>query len=236
MGPDADVIHGGAGDDFIDGDDWRGPPTSAACRPAPDVIDGGEGRDEVGYDKRSAPVRVDLSDRGPTARPGEGDQLTGIEDVRGGTGPNVLIGDDGPNRLQGTSAIGMSDRLDGRGGDDELTAYGSDPDGVFGGAGDDVLIARAGHGVRARHRRHDRASAAGHELPSDCERASLTALLVDVRPVRVGRHRDGAAHARSTRTERRRRPFARPRRAARARAASSGAAPHVRVTSARSAS
>lgn len=187
-GPDADVIRAGAGDDFVDGDDWLGTPTAGPPAPAPDIVDGGEGRDEIGYDKRSAPIRVDLSDPGPDGEAGEGDRLSGIEDVRGSSGPNVLIGDDGPNRLQGTSALTVSDRLEGRGGDDELIAYGADPDVVLGGPGNDVL------GLGARSLCGPGADTVlmvgqGHRLHSDCERAWLLGLVVDVRPVRVGRRR-----------------------------------------------
>lgn len=41
--------------------------------PAPDVLDGGEGRDSVSYSGRPGGVEVDLGAAGPAGARGEGD-------------------------------------------------------------------------------------------------------------------------------------------------------------------
>jgi hypothetical protein len=69
--------------------------------------------------------------------------LRSIEDVRGGRGADVLLGDDGPNSLESWQG---ADRFDGRGGDDNLDARGWDggPARLLGGQGDDLLFAPGG--------------------------------------------------------------------------------------------
>ncbi len=138
-GPGADVLRGEEGDDHLSGD---GSAVPAPVPADPDVLDGGPGRDVVSWGGQEAPVRVDLADPGPDGATGEGDQLVGVEDVEGGRGADVLLGDDGPNRLlAGESARpeldSTGDVVDGRGGNDELRASAQ-----RGGAGDDVLDAR----------------------------------------------------------------------------------------------
>lgn len=111
----AGALVGGAGDDVLDGGG------------GPDRLDGGEGRDTASYASRGAGADVSLaSGTGP-----DGDSLSGIEDLVGGTGDDRLTGDDGPNRL------------DGGPGNDVLTGLGGIDD-FFGGPGNDGIFARDG--------------------------------------------------------------------------------------------
>jgi RTX calcium-binding nonapeptide repeat (4 copies) len=128
-GSDTDTLAGGAGDDTLLGDGPR-------AVPAPDVLDGGAGVDDVSYYGHRSEVRVDL--RNPVG--GDGDRITGFEAVTGGAGSDVLAGDGGPNRLQG---LGGRDSLHARGGDDRLEG-GAERDTLRGAAGDDSLAGGAG--------------------------------------------------------------------------------------------
>lgn len=101
-----DRVAAGGGKDLIYGEGFR-------RGPAPDILDGGRGRDMVSWDDRKDGLRIDLGrGTGP-----EGDRLTGIENASGGRGDDVLIGDEEPNRLRGGNG---HDRLVGRGGNDRL--------------------------------------------------------------------------------------------------------------------
>jgi hypothetical protein len=97
-------------------------------------IDGGTGTDRIDYGARSDPVLVVLDGTGGT------DNLTGVENVGGGSGEDALTGNGQANGLTGRAGgdalIGGpgNDRLDGGPGDDTLD----------GGAGDDALIGGAG--------------------------------------------------------------------------------------------
>ena len=144
-GPGRDRLDGGEGDD----DQLTGDGEGAA--PEADVLDGGPGtRDAVSYVERTAPVVVDLADRGPDGGLGENDVLRRIEDANGGAGADRPLGDAGNNRLDDcggpegrTCSADGNDRLDGRGGHDELSDTAGD-DRLAGGAGADTL--RGGDG------------------------------------------------------------------------------------------
>jgi hemolysin type calcium-binding protein len=186
-GTGEDVLLGGAGDDSLNGD-------PGAARAA-DVMAGGDGTDTAGYEDRTAPVTVDLADEGPDGSPGEGDRLSDVESVVGGSGDTVLRGDDEANELvapYGNS--GVVSRVIGRGGDDRLTGRSVD-----GGAGDDVLSAR----VRIR-------CGPGRDVVFDprllaprprreCERMDLDGLIVDAW---TARRRAGGVLVDVERTER----------------------------------
>jgi hypothetical protein len=82
--------------------------------------------------------------------PGEGDDLSGFENARGGLGSDHLVGDDGPNTLEsGTKSDdpsgGSGDVLDGAGGADHLRG-GANRSELYGGEGDDHLRAGTGRG------------------------------------------------------------------------------------------
>ena len=122
-----DNLFGGDGNDKLfggegDSDDLDG--GSGA-----DQLDGGPGKlDIVLYNTRSNPVFVNLSSTaGDNGERGEGDRiLTGVENVMGGEGSDIISGNDADNNLIG------------RGGND-LIFGGKGRDIVVGGDGDDIL-------------------------------------------------------------------------------------------------
>jgi hypothetical protein len=125
----AATVDGGAGDDTLIGSAFDDTLTGGAGN---DTIDGGAGTDTLSFDERRAAVRVDLHAGSATAAGGERDTLANIENVRGGSGDDVLIGDGGANELTGG---GGNDELRGRGGADSLAGNGL----LDGGAGDDLI-------------------------------------------------------------------------------------------------
>lgn len=121
-GPGRDQITGGAGNDtFLD----DGPAGEQ------DVVDGGAGSDTASYAGRTTAVSVSLLQ--PLA--GE-DQLSSIENLTGGSGPDQLTGDAGANRLSGGPG---DDVLSGGDGNDSLDG-GPGADRLDGGAGADKLF------------------------------------------------------------------------------------------------
>ncbi|MSP67037.1 MAG: hypothetical protein EXQ96_02855 [Alphaproteobacteria bacterium] len=122
-----DFLGGGAGDDLIIGGHGEGD----------DAIDGGEGADTVSFASTDAGVVVDLAGGTAGGDPDIGaDTLTGVENVIGGSGGDVLLGDGADNQLEGG---GGDDVLVGRGGDDQLEGVGGN-DVLTGGLGDDLLV------------------------------------------------------------------------------------------------
>ncbi|MGH2741160.1 MAG: beta strand repeat-containing protein [Thermoleophilaceae bacterium] len=103
----ANSLDGGAGHDRIDG------------RAGDDDLDGGAGVDTVDFASSTASVRVNLTQQRAI---GAGlDSLLGFEDVRGGSGSDLLSGDGAANRLDGGAG---NDVLRGKGGDDALVGAG----------------------------------------------------------------------------------------------------------------
>lgn len=102
-----DIIAGGSEDDVLMGGDGA------------DSIDGGEGEDRVTYTGDDSPgITVNLQGDSPeTGGEAEGDTITGVEHVTGGSGDDTLIGDEGDNTLQGGPG---EDNLDGGSGNDTL--------------------------------------------------------------------------------------------------------------------
>jgi hypothetical protein len=132
-GPGSDVLHAGPGADRVNGDGtgYATYPPGTPDDAAPDLVDGGPGRDTLMLPAgATAPPEVDLA----AGRAGN-DTLTSIEDVYGSPGAERLLGDAGPNRLSGN---GGADVLDGRAGDDDLDG-GDGVDTLSGGPGDDTL-------------------------------------------------------------------------------------------------
>jgi Ca2+-binding RTX toxin-like protein len=64
-----------------------------------DVIDGGVGSDSVTYASRTGAVTVRLDDAPNDGQPGEGDNVLETENVTGGDGNDVLVGNDSRNLL-----------------------------------------------------------------------------------------------------------------------------------------
>jgi RTX calcium-binding nonapeptide repeat (4 copies) len=124
-----DTINGNSGNDTIDGNEGA------------DTIDGGFGFDTVTYADRTAPVNVSLDGVANDGEAGEGDNVrSGVNEVVGGSGNDVLTGDNFDNTLIGNDG---NDTLAGLGGNDTLDGGGG-TDSFDGGAGADVIRARDG--------------------------------------------------------------------------------------------
>ena len=123
-----------------------------------DPIIGNEGADTVSYASDTGGVHVDLADgaaeSGGDAR---GDVPSGVENITGGQGNDILVGDHGTNVLHGGAG---DDQLAGGGGEDvlvdgdgdDLLVGGDDADTLFGGtrdgaagAGADTLVGDSVH-------------------------------------------------------------------------------------------
>ncbi|HAX19216.1 MAG TPA: hypothetical protein DCY64_02895 [Hydrogenophaga sp.] len=110
-----------------------------------DTINGMGGIDRADYIGASAGVKVDL---GLSGNPGEGgtfeggdgfgtdDTLLNIENVRGSSFNDWIVGDDGANTLEGLAG---EDMLDGQGGNDILDG-GAGDDSLYGSTGNDTLL------------------------------------------------------------------------------------------------
>ena len=160
-GPDATGLVGGAGDDTLvgspegeslhgqDGDDdlsGGAGMDSLDGGAGADRIGGGPGRDEANYAGSQEPLRLSIGDGPADGEAGEGDDiLSDVEDLIGGRGDDVMIGDADANRLVG---LGGADRMFGREGADVLEGSddgdrldaGPGPDRVFPGASDLPLL------------------------------------------------------------------------------------------------
>jgi Ca2+-binding RTX toxin-like protein len=151
-------ITGGGGNDLIDGAGGA------------DQMSGGKGIDTVDYSSRTAPVTVTIGEGDEDGETGEGDGVVGdIENVRGGSGADTIVGNELDNVIDGglgadmisggagldavdysrrtarvsvTLAGGAAD--DGEAGEHDNVA--SDVEGAFGGAGADVLVGNAANG------------------------------------------------------------------------------------------
>jgi Ca2+-binding RTX toxin-like protein len=143
---DCDVLFGGGASDWLDGGSGA------------DVLDGGDGRDYADYSQRAGGVRVTLdgpvfggtscaallptgasfpigNDDGGSSGT-EGDNVhANVENVWGGAGNDVLIGNGANNLLEGGAG---NDGLDGAAGDDELLG-GLGSDELDGGLGSDIV-------------------------------------------------------------------------------------------------
>lgn len=130
----SDRLDGGAGNDVLHPDGFEAP--------AADVVDGGPGFDTVDADYASRfsadrpLLAFTLSGGADDGRPGEGDDLHGIERLELSTGAKVT-GTEGPDAVK-LRQVGAASELVGLGGDDDLRA-GDGPDHLDGGPGADVL-------------------------------------------------------------------------------------------------
>jgi hypothetical protein len=153
-GDGADILYGGPATDFLSGDYCRCGSTSGGDdqllgrgdrdflvgEVGNDRLDGGPGRDEfhggsgidtADYSSRTARVDVNLVVAYQDGEAGEDDNVRDdVENIRGGSGDDVLTGNSEPNRLEGNWG---TDRLDGGGGNDLL-------DGGDGGDTGDVYL------------------------------------------------------------------------------------------------
>jgi hypothetical protein len=135
-----DTVAGGAGDDLLSGDANKGKWA--------DSIDGGPGSDRIefdwsdgSFDAPREPVNVTLAGAADDGRPGEGDDVRGVEKIWSHD-KGRLVGTDAGEHLE-VVQITESGELLGHGGNDTLR--GADgPDTLDGGAGADELDAGFG--------------------------------------------------------------------------------------------
>ena len=144
-----DLIIGGgpaegvpSGDDLLDGgdgDDRLEPVTTGSLFPdygGADTYVGGAGHDRFDYFWRSDPVRLSLNGSADDGALGEGDDVKAdLEEVGGGSGPDVLVGSGAGDIIHGYEG---DDEIRGLGGADTLDG-GDFTDDVDGGAGDDTI-------------------------------------------------------------------------------------------------
>ena len=128
-----DHINAGAGDDQIWGEAGDDHIIGGA---GADVIDGGEGNDTADYGPDGSGLVISLVD----GTASDGDTLSSVENVIGGSGDDDITGDGGANQISGGAG---NDTLHGGEGDDDL-AGGSGDDTLYGGDGDDNLAGNAG--------------------------------------------------------------------------------------------
>ena len=122
-----DVLRGGRGDDRLLGGNGN---DILFAGGGADVMDGGPGSDLADYGAYVRNLRLTPGDGANDGRRGERDTIrSDVENLRGGSGDDILRGTAGPNRLRGS---GGADRLRGGAGNDLL----------FGGLGPDVLDGR----------------------------------------------------------------------------------------------
>ncbi|HST43131.1 MAG TPA: calcium-binding protein [Conexibacter sp.] len=164
-GPGDDVLDGGAGNDQVYGEDGNDSLNGDQFKaPGRDVIDGGPGEDVVesewaeGAQKATQPVTITLDGVADDGRPGEGDNVVGIERFKVYTGgtfhgtdgvdtyeiepgeirhPATVLGKGGNDRLVGDDDV---ETIDGGPGDDYLEG-GWNNDTLIGGPGRDTVFA-----------------------------------------------------------------------------------------------
>ena len=135
-----DTLDGGQGDDFLTGGDGGDRLIGGVGK---NTLDGGAGTDWADYAAISAALRLNFSKNSATST-GITDRLLLIENARGGSGgdlllgnslANVLLGGEGNDSLHGG---GGADSLDGGNGKDFLSAFAGDVT-LRGGGDNDVL-------------------------------------------------------------------------------------------------
>lgn len=148
-----DTIYGGGGNDLINGTDGN---DFVDGGKGADTIRGGNGYDILSYETRTKSVYVDQQKGGNEGEAGEGDDidLADFEEIRGGSGNDVLkgalvaggtagnklVGGDGNDTLNGT---GKNDTLIGGGGNDRIDG-GKGDDRIEGNSGADRLVGGLG--------------------------------------------------------------------------------------------
>jgi Ca2+-binding RTX toxin-like protein len=140
----SDQVYGEEGNDVVSGDTHK--------TASPDVIDGGPGTDSIEQDwgEDDTPLSLTLGGGADDGRPGEGDEIRGVEKVLA-FAPGRYGGTEGADHIEVVQVAGPSE-LTGGGGDDFLkTSDGSDrldggagADTLDGGFGDDVLVGGPG--------------------------------------------------------------------------------------------
>jgi Ca2+-binding RTX toxin-like protein len=120
-----DLLIGGLGNDRVSGDAGDDRYLADVALDGSDTFDGGAGNDTTDFQKRdnlSHNTALSLSASGVAGddgEPGEGDTMT-AENIRGGTGRNVIFGDGGRNRLEGGRSADVINSIDGIGRNDVI--------------------------------------------------------------------------------------------------------------------
>lgn len=133
----SDIVKGGEGADTVSGDTFSDKGVFT------DVVDGGPGVDtqddyRFSGDAASAPaITVSLDGQPNDGRPGENDNVTGVEKLKSGSAGS-FTGDDTANEFVAPQT-GAAGTLLGLGGDDVLIAGDANGDTVDGGAGNDTV-------------------------------------------------------------------------------------------------
>ncbi|TCR67681.1 calcium-binding protein [Bosea sp. BK604] len=142
-GDDNDRLIGRAGDDILIGDAGNDVLVGGEDN---DTLIGGAGTDTADYSDDTAGVTVDLQSGIATGDEAGRDTLNGIENVIGGMGDDVLIGDAQVNTLTGGEGndrivVGAGDTANGGEGDDtiEVSTGGTTAVNADGGEGDDTI-------------------------------------------------------------------------------------------------
>lgn len=105
-----DVLYGGSGDDVLIGGG-----NSTGSGDQGDVLIGGAGSDWASYENETTGLTASLINPSENTGAAKNDNYASIENLRGGSGADQLIGDDGDNILEGGAG---NDALSGRDGDD----------------------------------------------------------------------------------------------------------------------
>ncbi|MEX0281223.1 MAG: S8 family serine peptidase [Arenibacterium sp.] len=124
-----DDLRGGNGNDLLDGDSGNDTLRGGG---GDDDLDGGSGNDTAVYDGAAAVVDLNIGTAQAVGVGYGSDTLSSIENLTGGDGDDVFIGDGSINVLIGA---GGNDVLTGNGGNDDM----------FGGNGDDTLNGDSGY-------------------------------------------------------------------------------------------
>lgn len=142
-----DVFSGGLGNDIVRGNDGDDVFIAQSVADGSDTLVGGAGTDKADYSLRTRRVVVSLDGRRNDGFPGELDQVgTDIEDILGGSGPDMLTGSRLANELRGeggadTIVGGLGrDTLLGGAGNDTIRSADAFRDVVDGGAGRDTAV------------------------------------------------------------------------------------------------
>ena len=152
-GPGDDVVQGLAGSDQVYGDEGNDTLSGDVRKAAfPDLIDGGPGTDKIEQDwgEDDTPLGVTLSGGADDGRPGEGDDIRGVEQIMA-FAPGRYVGTEGADRIEVVQVEGPS-QFEGGGGDDFLKSSdgadrldgGAGADAIDGGFGDDTIVGGAG--------------------------------------------------------------------------------------------
>ncbi|SNY52511.1 Hemolysin-type calcium-binding repeat-containing protein [Paractinoplanes atraurantiacus] len=135
-----DGMTGRAGLDTLLGQAGNDTANALAVADGRDVFSGGVGNDTTSYANRGARVVVTLNGAANDGAPGELDNnLADVENINGGRGNDLLVGNAVANRINGNLG---NDTLNGLAGNDTLTGgFGNDTS--IGGLGNDTAVALA---------------------------------------------------------------------------------------------